>query len=259
MEFIDIHSHYAWDIDDGINDLDEALEALKAAKKQNIGKIVATPHLTPGTTTALEFAQMKQRINELQALAKQLDIEVYPGCEIMLNSDYLTALQDQNYLTINNGPYVLVEFNVTQRLPEDYDERIYEFSLKNKIIVAHVERYFNHHLKLDIIEQWLDYGYVIQINSSSILNSNSRSHEFALELLERGMVHLIANDVHRSSGIRSPNLQDTYDYLTKKYQSEDVIKLMYDNPLKIINGQKIELVKLNKIKTSRIPWFKRRK
>ena len=51
----------------------------------------------------------------------------------------------------------------------------------------------------------------------------------------------------------------TYDYLTKKYQSEDVIKLMYDNPLKIINGQKIELVKLNKIKTSRIPWFKRRK
>ena len=36
MELIDIHSHYAWDIDDGIANLNDAKEALTKAKKQNI-------------------------------------------------------------------------------------------------------------------------------------------------------------------------------------------------------------------------------
>ena len=71
------------------------------------------------------------------------------------------------------------------------------------------------------------------------------------------MVHVIANDVHRSSRLRSPNLKETYDVLTKKFNSEDIIKLMYDNPLAIINGQPIELIKIRKV--SKIPWFKRRK
>lgn len=257
MEFIDLHSHYAWHIDDGIQNIDDAYAALKAAKAQNITKIVATPHITPGTTTETEFNKIKHRIDELKILAKELNIEVYSGCEIMLNSDYLTALDNQNYLTINDGPYVLLEFNVTQKLPEDYDERIYEYSLKHNIVVAHVERYFHRHLNLDIIQEWIDRGYVIQINSSSILNQNGTAYENAITLLETGMVHVIANDVHQPSGSRSPNLQDTYDYLSKKYQSEDIIKLMYDNPLAVINGQKPELVKVHK--NSKIRWFKRRK
>ena len=138
MEFIDIHSHYTWHVDDGIQDLDEALAALKAAKAQNITKIVATPHITPGTTTIQEFNKIILQIGKLKTLAKSLDIEIYEGCEVMLNSDYLTLLENNHYLTINNGPYLLVEFNVTQKLPEDYDERLYEYSLKNKLVIAHV-------------------------------------------------------------------------------------------------------------------------
>lgn len=256
MEFIDIHSHYTWHVDDGIQDLDEALAALKAAKAQNITKIVATPHITPGTTTIQEFNKIILQIGKLKTLAKSLDIEIYEGCEVMLNSDYLTLLENNHYLTINNGPYLLVEFNVTQKLPGDYDERLYEYSLKNKLVIAHVERYFHHHLNENIIKEWIDRGYIIQINSSSILNQGT-SHDFAIRLLELGMVHVIANDVHRSSGLRSPNLKETYDVLTKKFNGEDIIKLMYDNPLAIINGQPVELIKIRKV--SKIPWFKRRK
>lgn len=256
MEFIDIHSHYTWRVDDGIQNIDEALAALKAAKAQNINKIVATPHITPGTTTTQEFKKISQQINKLKTLANKIGIEIYDGCEVMLNSEYLTLLENNRYLTINNGPYLLVEFNVTQKLPEDYDERLYEYSLKNKLVIAHVERYFHHHLNENIIKEWIDLGYIIQINSSSILN-RGRSHDFAFKLLELGLVHVIANDVHRSKGLRSPNLKETYDTLTKKFNSEDIIKLMYDNPLAIINGQPVELVKVRKV--SKISWFKRRK
>ena len=41
MEFIDIHSHYAWDIDDGISSLEDAKTALAKAQAQGIKQIVA--------------------------------------------------------------------------------------------------------------------------------------------------------------------------------------------------------------------------
>ena len=62
MAFIDIHSHYAWNVDDGIETREDAQAALKKAQIQNITKIVATPQLTPGTTTAKEFKQIKELI-----------------------------------------------------------------------------------------------------------------------------------------------------------------------------------------------------
>ena len=42
MAFIDIHSHYAWNVDDGIETREDAQAALKKAQIQNITKIVAT-------------------------------------------------------------------------------------------------------------------------------------------------------------------------------------------------------------------------
>ena len=236
MAFIDIHSHYAWNVDDGIETREDAQAALKKAQIQNITKIVATPHLTPGTTTAKEFEQIKERIEELKKLAKEYQIEIYPGCEVMLNGDYLELLDNHQYLTINNGPYLLVEFNVTQKLPEDYDDRLYEYGIKQKIVIAHVERYFHHSIDLNLIQEWIDRGYIIQVNSTSLLGIHgSMIQENAYQLLDNGMVHVIANDVHRPNGKRSVNLQETYEVLAKKYQAEDLTRLMYDNPLAIIN------------------------
>ena len=258
MAFIDIHSHYAWNVDDGIETREDAQAALKKAQIQNITKIVATPHLTPGTTTAKEFEQIKERIEELKKLAKEYQIEIYPGCEVMLNGDYLELLDNHQYLTINNGPYLLVEFNVTQKLPEDYDDRLYEYGIKQKIVIAHVERYFHHSIDLNLIQEWIDRGYIIQVNSTSLSGiPGSMIQENAYQLLDNGMVHVIANDVHRPNGKRSVNLQETYEVLAKKYQAEDLTRLMYDNPLAIINGHAPELIKVRKI--SKLPWFKRRK
>ena len=258
MSFIDIHSHYAWAIDDGMPSLEDAKQALQAAKKQNVEKIVATPHITPGTTTAKEFTAIKNRIKELQLLAQDYGIDVYPGSEIMINTDYLSIFDNEQYLTINHSNYLLVEFNVTQKLPEDFEERLYELSLHHQLIIAHVERYFHHDLDLDIIQNWIDQGYILQINSSSLLGVHgSTIEDNAYQLLEQGCVSLIANDVHRCSGKRGPQLLETYEMLTKKYQSDEIEQLMYDNPLKVIQNQTVYPAKLKK--RSKLSWLKRRR
>ena len=41
LHFIDIHGHYAWQIDDGIPTVEEAKRALALAKAQNIQTIIA--------------------------------------------------------------------------------------------------------------------------------------------------------------------------------------------------------------------------
>ena len=51
MSFIDIHGHYAWDIDDGMPSLEDAKKALEKAKNNRISTIVATPHVVSGKHT----------------------------------------------------------------------------------------------------------------------------------------------------------------------------------------------------------------
>ncbi|SEJ35583.1 hypothetical protein SAMN05216514_1302, partial [Kandleria vitulina] len=41
MGYVDIHGHYAWDIDDGISTKNEAEQALALAREQGISDIVA--------------------------------------------------------------------------------------------------------------------------------------------------------------------------------------------------------------------------
>lgn len=257
-QLIDIHSHYAWDVDDGIATQQEAKAALSLAQQQKITKIIATPHLLPGTTTTKDFQRINTRIKELQELGKDYHIDIYSGCEVMLNRDYLTIFDNQQYLTLNDTNYLLVEFNVAQKLPDDQEERLYEINLRHKPIIAHVERYFHHGLDEHIINDWYQQGYVFQINSSSLLGVHgSTIQENAFDLLESGYVFVIANDVHRATGKRSVQLQEVYDLLTKKYENKEIDILMYENPLKIINGEKVYSVKPKK--RSKLSWLKRRK
>ena len=44
MSFIDIHGHYAWNIDDGMPSYEDARKALELARENRISAIVATPH-----------------------------------------------------------------------------------------------------------------------------------------------------------------------------------------------------------------------
>ena len=253
MELIDIHSHYAWDIDDGIANLNDAKEALAKAKEQNIKKIVVTPHIIPGTTNDLTL--IKQRINDFIKLAKEYGIIGYSGSEVMLNDECLISLQNDLIIPINNGPYVLVEFNLARKITDDCQDYLYEYSLKHKLVIAHVERYFYKDLNLSMIRSWIEHGYIIQVNSSSFLGENgSKIKKNAYKLLENGLIHVIANDTHRASRHRFPILQDTYELLSKRYEEKNIRQLIYDNPLAIINGKEVLPVQVKKLSL-----FKRRK
>lgn len=250
MQFIDIHGHYAWDVDDGISTKEEALVALDIASQNNIIAIVATPHIIPGAHTREEIEDIKIRIQELQSLAHQKNINVYSGCELFLNHDCIEAIHNDMFIPFEGTHYLLAEFDVRKELgsTDEVEDYLYEIEIKGYTpIIAHVERYFKSKLNLERVEEMIDNGYIIQINSSSILGYHGKqAQKFAYELIDHGLVHVIASDTHRSTGKRIPCLQNVYNILSKKYDYQTLKILMYDNPLHIINNEDVETIEIKK-------------
>ena len=244
MAFIDIHGHYAWNIDDGIPSYEDARKALELARENRISAIVATPHVTPGVHTKDDIHDFIQRIDDLRMLATEYNIDILDGCELFLNHDYQKALDQNLFIPIENTQYVLVEFDVRKEIgnEQEVEERLYDVQFKGYTpIIAHVERYFKDSLDIERIQDFIDNGYLIQANATSFLGYHGKhAQKFAYQLLNQGLLHVIATDTHRCDGHRSPCLQEVFDLLVKKYRYEDIHTLMYENPLHIINNEEVD-------------------
>lgn len=79
MSFIDIHGHYAWNIDDGMPSYEDARKALELARENRISAIVATSHVTPGVHTKDDIHDFIQRIDDLRMLATEYNIDILDG------------------------------------------------------------------------------------------------------------------------------------------------------------------------------------
>lgn len=245
MKFIDLHGHYAWNIDDGIPTKEDCRRALKKAKIQGISEIVVTPHIECGHISKEHFQSILERIEELQELAHQYGIVIRSGCELKLNEDTGETLDKKLFIPFQDTKYILCEYDLrkpTEEFIDLFDGYLYEVITRGyRPIVAHIERYFHDELDIEFIEYLIEIGCIIQINTTSVLGlGNGLHHKHALKLLQMQLVHIIATDTHRYQGARSPNMKDCYKYLYKQGFSKKYIELlMYENPKRIINKSKI--------------------
>lgn len=250
MQFIDVHGHYAWNIDDGIRSKEEAEEALQIARENGIIGIVATPHIMPGIHTQEDIKKIRQRIYELRVLAHQYQIGVFEGCELFLNDEYLDALKHHLFIPFENTQYLMVEFDVRKKIGTEYEveERLYELQLQGyKPIIAHVERYFPDGINLKRVRDWVESGCVIQVNASSLLEVHGKTiKNNALQLIDHGLAHVVATDTHRSQGKRIPRMRQTFNVLSKKYDYRTVKQLLYKNPIHLLKNEEVEVISRKK-------------
>ena len=89
---------------------------------------------------------------------------------------------------------MLIEF---QRLsfPEGYEDEIFKIQLKEITpIIAHPERYRGVQNNLELINKWINQGYLIQIDCASILGGfGKETQKTALRMINNGysMIHNI--------------------------------------------------------------------
>lgn len=256
-KYIDLHSHIAWDIDDGMPSIEDAVCSLESAKKDGIVGICSTPHFIPGQLDVHIYNEMVTRQLELR---KMSPIPINFGGEVMMNSEFIDGLELDLYPTLNSSRYMLVEYNVLRDIHSiDYrDECLYELKMKGFVpVLAHIERYFHDGLDYSIIDHWVDMGCILQLNRTSIIGVNGKKIQAnALALLDDGYCDVIATDTHRANGSRISMLSDVYSVVGKRIGFDNADILMYTNPKRILEDKDILNIEVVK-KKKRFSFFRR--
>lgn len=239
--FIDLHSHIAWDVDDGIKTKEDAIKALEQAIEDGIIGICSTPHVICGKIDTNAFQNILLRQQELMEIAKEMGVYIYSGAEMFMNIDFLDSLDNGIFQTLNESQYMLVEFDLSRDIHyiSYIDEYLDELFCRGFIpIIAHVERFFPTGLDLEMVENWLEMGCLLQTNRTSLMGFQGKViQRNAHHLVKNKMIHLVASDTHRTVGNRIEKLSDAYQVVIKLTDTEYADQLFLRNPLIILDDE----------------------
>jgi protein-tyrosine phosphatase len=194
---IDLHSHVLPGIDDGAEDLAEAIEICRAAAADGITAIAATPHVRDDYPTTPEA--MEDGVRALQAAVGNL-IQVLPGGEIDLQ-ELDRPLEELARFGLGGNPrFLLVEMPYLG-WPLDLEQRLSDLRAAGITpVLAHPERNADVQAQPARLEAVVAGGALVQLTAASVDGRLGRNSErCARSLLKQGCAHLVASDAHAPS------------------------------------------------------------
>ena len=238
--FIDVHSHILPGIDDGSQDFDTSIQMLKQASTDGIAQIILTPHNKPAGHNADSYiidsllAELKRRMED-----EGIAIKLYRGNELYYRNGLAEEIMEGKAFTLAGSDYVLTEFSPM----EDYDYIRYgAYSLMAegyRPILAHVERYSKINGKADRVEDLIEMGCYVQVNSGSVMGAfGCRTKFFVRRLLKERLVHFMATDAHDTKE-RGSHIRECASFIAKKYGEDYARELLYKNPMHVIRNEYI--------------------
>ncbi|MTB64725.1 tyrosine protein phosphatase [Streptococcus sp. zg-86] len=240
---IDIHSHIIFDVDDGPKNREESKALLAESYAQGVRTIIATSHRrkhmfeTPEATIATHFREVEQ-------LAQQIapDLTIYYGAEIYYTSDILEKLEKKSIPTLAGTSYVLIEFSMNTPYKEIHTALSNILRLGLTPVVAHIERYHCLENEAKKVQDLIEMGCYMQINSSSVLKPKLFGDKYkfmkkrARFFLDHKLVHFVASDMHNLSN-RRPYMREAYEFIAKQYGKSYARALFYENQQLLLKDQ----------------------
>ncbi len=195
---IDIHSHIIYGMGDGPSTKDEAFRMVCEAEEAGVKVIFATPHLR-------EYSSNEQlileRYRELASFASDCGVSLKLGCELPLSPYMLKGTAGLKELTLGGSGFLLLEpsFGIS---PAYGREVVYKLQQKNLTpIIAHPEQNINFIRDVGALEELIQSGCLVQLDSSSIAGAfGERVKTFSRHLIERNMVNFVASSAHNACG-----------------------------------------------------------
>ena len=190
---IDIHSHLLPGVDDGSPSMDVSVPVLRRFVASGVHTLVCTPHLQASRAAIAPYDRHGEILDSLR-LHAPAELRLELGWEIML--DVPGADLRSPRLALAGSTAVLVEFS-HGGVPPTAAEELFRHRMSGIVpVLAHVERYWG--TTLDRVEEWRGVGVVIQVDSAALFG-HGRTQRLAVDLIERGLVDIIASDNHGDS------------------------------------------------------------
>ena len=238
---IDFHNHVLPNVDDGRKAYDESMAMIRHASYQGITDIVQTIHFQHPKmdNKNVDYDYLNNEVDKLQLLINKenLNIKIYLSAEVFYLPN-LTEIMNNPLVTLGNKKYMLIEFN-TNIFPTGFEEEFFKLQTNGITpIIAHPERYRFVKNDINILEKWINRGYVIQLDAGSVLGYfGTHIKEVASNMLENNFIHLIGSDAHNNKK-RNFCLLDGYKIIEETY-SADLVKQLKENVERILSGKKV--------------------
>jgi protein-tyrosine phosphatase len=240
---VDIHCHCLPGLDDGPATMEEALALCEALVRDGVTAVVATPHQL-GRYDRLNSANVvRERVAALNAelASQQIPLDVLAGGDVRIDERLPRLLETDEILTIADAGYHLL-LELPHELFVDPLPTIDDLRERGvQSILTHPERHPYLYGTIDWAADWIKHGAVLQITAGSLLGDfGSHAFEQAWQLVERGLVSLVASDAHDTVR-RPPQLSAALTSLTERLGVDAARALVIDNPQQVLDGRPIEL------------------
>ena len=237
--YVDIHCHCLPGVDDGPATMSEALDLCQALVDEGVTAVVATPHQLGRFSGCNEAAQIREAVLILDEKLKNngIVLRVVPGADVRVDERICQLLEDDKVLTLaDGGKYILLE------LPHDVFIDIEPLlvgldSMNVRAILSHPERHANVARKPNILMKWLERSAHLQLTAGSLLGDfGPVVQKFAWQLLDAGLISLVATDCHNLDG-RRPRMAAAFKLISDKLGQTIANLVCIENPLRVLKGQ----------------------
>lgn len=202
QNFVDMHSHLLYGLDDGAKSLQETQNLIADLKSFGFLQFITTPHTTP-----LVWENTKDQIldqyEKVRAELNMSEAELRVASEYLIDDSFLKRLENEKLLTVKDN-YVLIEMSYINP-PIQLYEIIMELNSQGyQAILAHPERYNFYKNDYDSFKKLKSAGCLFQINMlSSTGYYGAGITAVADYLLKENMYDFAGSDVHHQKHINS--------------------------------------------------------
>lgn len=232
---VDIHSHIIFGVDDGAKTITDSIQSINLLEQLGIKKVICTPHICYGSNEHIQ--SIKENYLKIREIAKEKNIELYLGTEILLTSETATLLKKKRLRSLDGKKYVLVEFKRNENMEMDKAIALLEdiMDIGYKPILAHPELY-NHYRNIKFIKQIKVMGVLLQLDANSIIKrkTTSKIYKFSKKLLKEKMIDIVASDNHSNEKRNYMTYKKAYDIINKKFGKDYTNLLFSINPNEVL-------------------------
>ncbi|MCT3558177.1 tyrosine protein phosphatase [Lentilactobacillus buchneri] len=247
---IDLHCHLLPGVDDGSKSMDISLKLANDAVRDGIDYALLTPHHMNGVYLNHKRAVIQQTQEfQMELDRHKIPLKVFPGQEVRINGDLLTALdQDDILFADEGGQYLMLEFP-DDDIPNYTSNMIYELMQRGIIpVIVHPERNTKIMKQPDILYDLLNKGCLSQITAGSYVGIfGHKVQKFSKQLIQSGQVYIFASDAHNLPN-RKYEMTNAFVKMNHEF-GNDYVSRFNENAKRIINGDNILPNNFSEIKT----------
>jgi protein-tyrosine phosphatase len=234
--YVDLHAHFLPGLDDGAKTPQMGLQMIDALAALGFGTVHATPHQRAG-----RFMPAREAIDGAfaslcgEASARHPALTIGLAAENFWDEVFHERIQHGGLPCYPGGKAFLFEIN-PQQMPPRIENALFDIRLGGRLpVMAHPERYVAIQDDIGRAEE-IGRSTALVIDLGALDGAHGRpAMKTARRLLEEGLVHAAASDVHTAEDQRT--VAAGMAWIRKRLADGALDMLLSENPRRILSGE----------------------